>query len=67
MAGLPVRTDTDLDPQSSFDLARKHGLSVYDALYLNLAQRRGIPLATLDKALRRAATAEDVVVVQQSA
>ena len=67
LAGLPVRTDTDLDPQSSFDLAHKHGLSVYDALYLNLAQRRGIPLATLDKALRRAATAEGVVVVQQSA
>lgn len=67
LAGLPVRTDTDLDPQSSFDLARKHGLSVYDALYLNLARRRGIPLATLDKALRRAATAEGVVVVQQSA
>ena len=65
LAGLPVRTDADFDPDSSFALADRHGLSLYDALYLNLAQRRGIPLATLDKTLRGAAIAKGVVVVQR--
>ena len=32
-------------------LAREHGLSVYDATYLDLAMREGAPLATLDRRL----------------
>ncbi len=36
-------------------LARAHGLSVYDASYLDLAMRMGVPLATRDAGLRRAA------------
>ncbi|HAF70628.1 MAG: PilT protein domain protein [Acetothermia bacterium 64_32] len=36
-------------------LAREQGLSVYDAAYLDLALRRGLPLATQDRALRTAA------------
>jgi predicted nucleic acid-binding protein len=36
-------------------LARETGLSTYDASYLNLAIREGVPLATQDSALRRAA------------
>ena len=36
-------------------LARKHGLSAYDAAYLELSLRRGAPLATLDEKLRKAA------------
>ena len=36
-------------------VAREHGLSVYDGTYLDLAMREGIPLATRDKALRKAA------------
>ena len=32
-------------------LAAEHGLSAYDACYLELAQRRRLPLATLDEAL----------------
>ncbi|MBA2849041.1 type II toxin-antitoxin system VapC family toxin [Thermosulfuriphilus ammonigenes] len=36
-------------------LAREEGLSVYDAAYLNLAMRLGLPLATLDQALQKAA------------
>jgi predicted nucleic acid-binding protein len=36
-------------------LARETGLSSYDASYLDLAMREGLPLATLDKALRKAA------------
>ena len=36
-------------------VAREHGLSVYDGTYLDLAMREGIPLATRDRALRKAA------------
>ena len=36
-------------------VARAHGLSVYDGTYLDLAMREGMPLATRDKALRKAA------------
>jgi len=36
-------------------LAREHGLTAYDAAYLELAVRRRSPLATLDQALRAAA------------
>ena len=34
--------------------AREHGLSAYDAAYLDLAVRKGLPLATRDSALRSA-------------
>jgi len=36
-------------------VARAHGLSVYDGTYIDLAMREGIPLATRDRALRKAA------------
>lgn len=36
-------------------LAREQGLSVYDATYLDLAMREGLPLATLDRRLADAA------------
>jgi predicted nucleic acid-binding protein len=36
-------------------LAREQNLSTYDASYLDLAMRKGLPLATLDKALKQAA------------
>lgn len=39
------------------ELAAEHGLSVYDAAYLELAVRRQLPLATRDRALREAARA----------
>jgi predicted nucleic acid-binding protein len=41
--------------QRSRELARKFGISAYDAAYLELALRRGIGLATLDERLARAA------------
>lgn len=37
------------------DLARTHGLSAYDASYLYVAMRQGVPLATIDGQLRDAA------------
>ena len=60
LKGLPIGTDEEPDLQSAFDLARAHGLSFYDALYLELAKREGAELATLDGALGRAAAAEGV-------
>lgn len=41
--------------QKTLDLAMQYGLSTYDAAYLELALRRGVPLATLDSALIAAA------------
>ena len=60
LKGLPIATDEDLDLQSAFHMARAHGLSMYDALYLELAKRDGAELATLDVSLGRAAVAEGV-------
>ena len=51
-------TDAMPDLNTTFALARRHRLSFYDSLYLELALRRNIPLATLDSALDRAAAAE---------
>jgi predicted nucleic acid-binding protein len=49
-AESPARAFTHLPP-----LCRRYGLSSYDAAYLDLAIRRGLPLATLDDDLRAAA------------
>jgi len=37
------------------ELAEKYGLTIYDAIYLELAWRRSLPLATRDEALKTAA------------
>lgn len=54
----PVRVGLVLLP-----LARSHRLSVYDAAYLDLAMRRGLPLATTDKSLAAAARGVGVAVI----
>ena len=41
-------------------LAQSHGLTLYDAAYLELAKRRRLPLATLDNDLIKAAKKEKV-------
>jgi predicted nucleic acid-binding protein len=46
--------------QKTLDLAIHHALSTYDAAYLELCLRRGLPLATLDSALITAARATGV-------
>ena len=43
---------------TTVDLAYRHRLTVYDAIYLELALRRNLPLATHDTDLRAAATRE---------
>ena len=42
------------------DLARRHRLTAYDSLYLDLARRAHLPLATRDRKLLAAAQAEGV-------
>ena len=49
--------------QKTLDLALQHELSTYDAAYLELALRRGLPLATLDRPLVSAAFASGVRVL----
>jgi predicted nucleic acid-binding protein len=45
-------------------LTVEHGLSGYDAAYLELAIRRGLPLATLDEDLQKAARTTGVELFQ---
>ena len=61
-----VAVDVDLPIANAIraaSLARRHKLSVYDAMYLDLARRLDLPLATLDKRLRAAAEAQGVAVL----
>ncbi len=57
---LPIRLEPTGDDASLMTLARKWKLTVYDAAYLELAKREKLPLATLDRALEKAALAEGV-------
>ena len=57
---LPVDVDHDTATRAWRDtltLAERYRLTLYDATYLELSLRRGLPLATFDAALRRAASA----------
>jgi predicted nucleic acid-binding protein len=63
LSELPIHVDPETDRQAwgaTVRLAERHGLTVYDAAYLELALRRRLPLATLDRDLRSAASAEKV-------
>ena len=62
---LRVRVDQQPDANAVLRLARDHRLSVYDAAYLELAQRQGLGLATLDTALQRAAVSEGITLVSR--
>jgi predicted nucleic acid-binding protein len=60
LAELPLAIDGKADLGVALMLAERHALSFYDSLYLELAMRCGATLATLDRALVRAARAEQV-------
>ena len=64
---LPVDVDNQATWATVFQatqrLCRKHGLTAYDAAYLEIAMRSGDALATVDDDLRRAALAEGVPVL----
>lgn len=63
VARLDIGIDRAPDGAAVLALARAHRLSVYDAAYLELAQRVAAPLATLDAALARAARAEGLALI----
>ena len=63
LSELPIRTDQAPNFRAAMDLARKHDITFYDALYLESALRITAVLATLDKALARAATNEGLDVL----
>jgi predicted nucleic acid-binding protein len=58
LQALPIILDTETAVQAwsaTTWLAERHRLTLYDAAYLELAQRLDLPLATLDADLRQAA------------
>lgn len=66
LALLSISLDPETDRHAwgaTAQLASRHRLTLYDATYLELAQRRGLPLATLDRELRSAASTEGVVLL----
>ena len=63
LGSLPITTDTETASRTFREimaLARSQKLTTYDAAYLELSIRQGVPLATQDKALTRAANAVQV-------
>lgn len=62
--GLPLRVDDHMPSIAALDaLTKEFSLTPYDAVYLELALRRNLPLATLDKVLITAARAANVSVM----
>jgi predicted nucleic acid-binding protein len=66
LASMSIMEAPRGDDMATLALARRHRLSFYDAAYLELAQREGLPLATLDSEMAKAARAEGVSVVGAS-
>ena len=66
LRSLPLVVDEPASPAWSalLDLMRTHRLTAYDATYLDLASRHGLPLATKDRELRNAAAATGVALLK---
>jgi predicted nucleic acid-binding protein len=65
LAALPIVVDDSTEVRAWSDtvaLARQHGLSAYDAAYLEIALREGVSIATLDAPLGAAAKAAGVAI-----
>ncbi len=66
ISALPITVDASR-PATAFgqilSVARQEQLTEYDAAYLELALREGLPLATLDRALRHAASSAGIQLV----
>jgi len=67
LAELPIRVvaveAADVTTEVALVLGREHDLSAYDATYLRLAMKEGLPLSTLDKRLTRACDRAGVALV----
>jgi predicted nucleic acid-binding protein len=65
LSQLPIVVEYESPEKAMKDLlglARAHGLSSYDASYLDLAMRKGLPLATLDEKMKQAAASANVMI-----
>lgn len=67
LARLPIIVDRTPEEVSVLALARRHGLTVYDASYLELAERSTAPLATLDVTLAQAAQRDNISLIGREA
>ena len=63
LGAMDLETDYAPAEGGTLALARSHRLTVYDATYLELAIRKGVPLATLDRRLAEAANREGVSLI----
>jgi len=66
-AALPIRIEPPHEPaawNAVVQVATKHNLTIYDAADLELTLRTGLPVATLDGDLRKAARAEGMALVE---
>ncbi len=63
---LPIEVDPETDTHAwtrTLHLSERHNITVYDAAYLELALRKGVPLATRDQELAKAAVESGVTVL----
>lgn len=64
ICALPIEIDQDTPaPRQLFELAMRYNLSSYDAAYLELAMRHGLPIASQDSKLRDASNTAGVTVI----
>ena len=66
LAKLNIRIDSETDTyawSTTLRLAERFDLTLYDAAYLELAQRHSLPLATLDREIRTAGSALGVLLL----
>ncbi len=66
LRSLPLEIDaasTERALEETLALAKKYDLTTYDASYLELAQRRNLPLATLDTKLRKACVSAKITLL----
>ncbi len=61
---LRISVDQWHDESTAISLARTHDLSIYDAAYLEVALRRTLPIASLDRRLRQAAAALNITIFE---
>jgi predicted nucleic acid-binding protein len=64
LSRIPIIAVSRPEESAVFALARQHRLTFYDAVYLELARREGIALATLDLELAAAARAEGIALIE---
>lgn len=63
---LPIEVDAETHSKAwpvPLGLAARHGISAYDSAYLELAGRRDLPLATLDRRLAETCRSAGITVV----